>query len=138
MSNAGEKPVKATGGRIVGLDIARAFAIVGMVIVNFKITMSAETSGPQWLRTFAALFDGRAAATFVILAGIGASLGSRRARENGDQSARRAAQMTLAKRGLFEGPPVVRSPRLGGDHDRKQSGAATGTTSAFVHRGVQG
>lgn len=101
MSNAGEKPVKATGGRIVGLDIARAFAIVGMVIVNFKITMSAETSGPQWLRTFAALFDGRAAATFVILAGIGASLGSRRARENGDQSERRAAQMTLAKRGLF-------------------------------------
>ncbi len=33
-----------------------------------------------------------------------------------------------------EGPPVVRSPRLGGDHDRKQSGAATGTASAFVHR----
>lgn len=51
--------------RIIGLDIARAFAIIGMVIVNFKITMGAEEGGPRWLRTFAALFDGRAAATFV-------------------------------------------------------------------------
>ncbi|RLE25383.1 MAG: hypothetical protein DRJ50_03060, partial [Actinobacteria bacterium] len=85
----------------VGLDIARAFAVVGMVIVNFKITMGAEDTGPQWLRTFAALFDGRAAATFVVLAGIGASLGSRRAREGADAAMRRAAQITLAKRAAF-------------------------------------
>ena len=71
-----------------------------MVIVNFKITMSAEEEGPSWLRTLAALFDGRAAATFVVLAGIGASLGSRRAR-HGDATAQRAAQTTLAKRALF-------------------------------------
>lgn len=90
-----------TSRRIIGLDIARAFAIVGMVIVNFKITMSAEEDGAQWLRTFAALFDGRAAATFVVLAGIGASLGSRRAREGRDASERRAAQITLAKRALL-------------------------------------
>lgn len=87
--------------RIVGLDIARAFAIIGMVIVNFKITMSAETNGPQWLRSFAALFDGRAAATFVVLAGIGASLGSRRQRESDDTDVRRRARWTLAKRALF-------------------------------------
>lgn len=92
---------RSVTGRIVGLDIARAFAIVGMVIVNFKITMGAEASGPGWLRTFAALFDGRAAATFVVLAGIGASLGSRRARTGGDGADRRAAQITLAKRALF-------------------------------------
>ncbi|MCP3854197.1 MAG: DUF1624 domain-containing protein [Actinomycetia bacterium] len=89
------------GGRIIGLDIARAFAIVGMVIVNFKITMSADNSGSQWLRTLAALFDGRAAATFVVLAGIGASLGSRRARASNDPTQHRAAQVTLAKRALF-------------------------------------
>ena len=71
-----------------------------MVIVNFKITMGADNSGPEWLRTFAALFDGRAAATFVVLAGIGASLGSRRAR-SGDGAAKRAARITLAKRALF-------------------------------------
>lgn len=98
--NTKTKPVR-TAGRIVGLDIARAFAIVGMVIVNFKVTMSAENDGPQWLRTIAALFDGRAAATFVVLAGIGASLGSRRARNSGDPAQQRAAQLTLAKRALF-------------------------------------
>ena len=99
-STAGTRPIKV-GGRIVGLDIARAFAVVGMVIVNFKITMSAENSGPQWLQGVAALLDGRAAATFVVLAGIGASLGSRRAREGTDSVQRRAAQVTLAKRALF-------------------------------------
>ena len=91
----------ARGGRIVGLDIARAFAIIGMVLVNFKLAMGAEETGPQWLRTFAALFNGRAAATFVVLAGVGASLGSRRARASGDQAQQRQARVTLAKRALF-------------------------------------
>ena len=88
-------------GRIIGLDIARAFAIIGMVIVNFKIAMGAEEAGPQWLRTFAAMFDGRAAATFVILAGVGASLGSRRARDSEHPDEQRRARVTLAKRALF-------------------------------------
>lgn len=94
-------PVTQSSKRIIGLDIARAFAIVGMVLVNFKVTMSAESSGPQWLRSIAAVFDGRAAATFVVLAGIGASLGSRRQRESGSPAEQRAAQWTLAKRALF-------------------------------------
>ncbi len=94
-------PRAAAGKRIIGLDIARAFAVVGMVIVNFKVTMSAETNGPQWLRSFAAIFDGRAAATFVVLAGIGASLGSRRQRASGSPIEQRAAQWTLARRALF-------------------------------------
>ena len=87
--------------RITGLDIARAFAVIGMVLVNFKITMGAETDGPPWLRAIAALFDGRAAAMFVVLAGIGASLGSRRARLGTDPDLRRRARVTLAKRALF-------------------------------------
>ncbi len=98
-TEATNKP--AASRRIIGLDIARAFAIVGMVIVNFKVTMSAEDSGPQWLRTFAALFDGRAAATFVVLAGVGASLGSSRARNSDDPTLHRAARITLLKRALF-------------------------------------
>ena len=95
------RPAARASRRIVGLDIARAFAIVGMVIVNFKVTMGAESNGPQWLRSLAAVLDGRAAATFVVLAGIGASLGSRRQRESGSPGDRRAAQWTLAKRALF-------------------------------------
>ena len=87
--------------RIIGLDIARAFAIIGMVLVNFKLAMGAEENGPQWLRTFSALLNGRAAATFVILAGVGASLGSRRARVSGDKVQQRQARITLLKRALF-------------------------------------
>ena len=92
---------RAMTTRIVGLDIARAFAIIGMVIVNYKVTMGATDSGPRWLTGAAAIFDGRAAATFVILAGIGASLGSRRARESGDPVAQRQARTTLARRAVF-------------------------------------
>ncbi len=35
--------------RIPGFDIARAFAVLGMVIVNFKVVMNAESNGPPWL-----------------------------------------------------------------------------------------
>ncbi|MDJ0953994.1 MAG: DUF418 domain-containing protein [Acidimicrobiia bacterium] len=87
--------------RIIGLDIARAFAIVGMVIVNFNVVMSSGVSEPGWLRFFAVSLEGRAAATFVVLAGIGASLGSRRARESGEAGDRRRARTTLARRALF-------------------------------------
>jgi len=93
--------VQKSPGRILGLDIARAFAIIGMVLVNYKVTMGAETSGSGWLHFMAATFDGRAAATFVVLAGIGASLGSRRARQGTDPEARRQAKVTLARRALF-------------------------------------
>lgn len=95
------EPMVSGVARIVGLDIARAFAIVGMVLVNFKLAMGAETAGPQWLRSVSAVLNGRAAATFVVLAGIGATLGSRRARLSGDPAGQRAARITLAKRALF-------------------------------------
>ncbi len=38
-----------SGKRITGYDFARALAIFGMVIVNFKIVMGAEKAGPHWL-----------------------------------------------------------------------------------------
>ncbi|MFV0307328.1 MAG: DUF418 domain-containing protein [Desertimonas sp.] len=101
MTTTRPTPTTNQPARIIGLDIARAFAVVGMVIVNFKLTMGAEEAGPQWLRTVAAVFDGRAAATFVVLAGIGASLGSGRARTNPNAISRRTAQLTLAKRATF-------------------------------------
>lgn len=58
--------------RIVGFDLARAMAMLVMVLVNFKVAilagMVAQHTG--WLD----LLDGRAAAIFVTLAGIGLSL----------------------------------------------------------------
>lgn len=87
--------------RIVGLDIARAFAIVGMVIVNFNVVMAGEVSSPGWLRLLVTSLEGRAAATFVVLAGIGASLGSRRQRQSADPDRQRESRTTVAKRALF-------------------------------------
>ena len=77
---AGEK----LKNRIIGYDVARALAIFGMVIVNFKIVMGAEQNGPAWLIHLAGLLDGRAAATFVVLAGVGLSLLSRKGRMSSD------------------------------------------------------
>lgn len=87
--------------RILGLDLARAVALLGMVIVNFELSMGASGSGPDWLGFLTESLQGRAAATFVVLAGVGATLGSARARSGADRAARRAARFTLVKRGLF-------------------------------------
>ena len=56
-----------------GLDLARYFAFVGMVIVNFKVVMSEEGGGLLLSQLIGAL-EGRAAATFVVIAGIGLGL----------------------------------------------------------------
>lgn len=50
---------------------------------------------------FVESLQGRAAATFVVLAGIGASLGSRRARMSADAAQRRRARRSLLRRGGF-------------------------------------
>lgn len=87
--------------RIVGFDLARALAVIGMVIVNFKVVMHAGASdAPWWLAIFDAL-DGRASALFVILAGVGLSLLSKRARDAGDPAALRAARSGILKRAAF-------------------------------------
>ena len=67
-----EKTITAVG-RMGGLDLARYIAFVGMVIVNFKIAMGAEGDG-GFLGHFTNALEGRAAATFVVLAGIGLGL----------------------------------------------------------------
>ncbi|MFT7617649.1 MAG: hypothetical protein ACI97A_001288, partial [Planctomycetota bacterium] len=87
--------------RVIGFDLARCFAIFGMVVVNFKTAMSPDTNGHDWLLSLTGLLDGRAAATFVILAGIGLSLMSQSARQAGDGQALSLVRNTLLKRSLF-------------------------------------
>ncbi len=62
-------------GRLEGLDLARFFALVGMVIVNFDVVMVnpllVNDSG------VASILPGRAAALFVVLAGIGFGLAAK-------------------------------------------------------------
>ena len=86
--------------RVNGFDVARALAIFGMVVVNFKIAMNAET-GNQLLMGFAGLFEGRASALFVILAGIGVTLMTNKTRESGDRSLVLKSRLSLIKRGLL-------------------------------------
>lgn len=67
----GSKSLAAS--RMLGLDLARSFAIFGMVLVNFKIVMAGPDKIPAFSK-WVSLLEGRAAATFVILAGFGISL----------------------------------------------------------------
>ncbi len=87
--------------RQYGYDLARAFAVIGMVIVNFKVVMGAETNGPDWLIWLVGLLDGRAAATFVVLAGVGMSLLCRSARLEGNGYLLSVRLASLRKRAAF-------------------------------------
>ena len=63
--------------RLIGLDIARYLAFVGMVLVNFNIAMSyGVQSNEGFFKEFIGQLQGRASATFVVLAGIGLGLSS--------------------------------------------------------------
>ncbi len=93
-------PAPAASGRIYGLDIARALAIFGMLTVNFRSKLT-DTEEPAWLLRLAEQVDGRAAATFVFLAGIGVALLTRKSRQSGDGAAIRADRWLLWRRALF-------------------------------------
>lgn len=69
---------KTTTARLEGLDLARCLALIGMVLVNFRLAMGATTGGPPWLGRLLEALEGRSAATFVTLAGIGLALASRK------------------------------------------------------------
>ncbi|MEE9428573.1 MAG: DUF418 domain-containing protein [Paracoccaceae bacterium] len=60
--------------RLGGLDAARFAAFVGMVLVNFRIAAGVSADG-GYASGFINLLEGRAAALFVVLAGIGFVLG---------------------------------------------------------------
>jgi uncharacterized protein len=86
--------------RVTGFDLARALAIFGMVIVNFKIAMNAE-AGNLLLMSFTGLFEGRASALFVILAGVGVTFLTNKARESCDGAVVLKNRLSLIKRGLL-------------------------------------
>jgi uncharacterized membrane protein YeiB len=85
--------------RIVGIDVARALAVIGMIIVNFKVVFG--ENGMPWVQSFASVFDGKAAATFVVLAGIGIALMTNAAIENNDQARLKIVKIKIIKRAVF-------------------------------------
>lgn len=86
--------------RVYGFDVARALAVFGMVIVNFKIAMNAET-GNMVLLLFTTLFEGRASALFVILAGVGIVFLTDKARLENDPVMIAKSRFLIIKRGLL-------------------------------------
>ena len=87
--------------RVLGFDLARSLAILGMVVVHFSLVMATDRSGLPWLDEVLGFLDGRAAATFVVLAGIGLTLMSRRVVQSGDAPALAQVRKTLVRRGFF-------------------------------------
>jgi uncharacterized membrane protein YeiB len=74
LPRAPEAPDTAGRLRIAGVDLARALAVLGMILVNIRYLMEAEENGPEWLVRLIAIFDGRPAALFTVLAGVSLSL----------------------------------------------------------------
>jgi hypothetical protein len=66
-----ERPA-SEGGRVLGIDVARAVAVVGMVMVHFGPTDPQQ--GAPFGEHLYALSHGRASVLFVLLAGIGVTL----------------------------------------------------------------
>jgi uncharacterized membrane protein YeiB len=85
--------------RIIGIDVARALAVIGMIIVNFKVVLG--DNGQSWVKSFASIFDGKAAATFVVLAGVGLALMTNSAIKSNDKAKLKITQIRIAKKALF-------------------------------------
>jgi uncharacterized protein len=85
----------APSERIFGYDLARALAICGMILVHFGLVMGGEKPSPGWAAFVLRALDGRPAALFVILAGVGITLRSSRA---SDDAA--APRRVLIRRGV--------------------------------------
>jgi len=88
--------------RIAGYDVARSVAIAGMVVVHFTLVLAPDGATPAWLFTFVhEVLDGRAAATFMVLAGVGLTLLNRRAFMSGDPAEITRARKIVRNRGWF-------------------------------------
>jgi len=93
-------PLPASQGRVQGFDLARGIAIIGMVLVNYSIDTN-EEDAPDWLISLIGAIQGRAAAIFVVLAGVGISLLSQRARIENRPELFHSVRIILLKRAGF-------------------------------------
>jgi len=85
-----------TAPRLSGLDLARAWALLGMLVVNFRVALGVDQDpkAPAWLQGAVEALSGRAAALFVVLAGMSLALATRKLQG-------RALWTWIARRALF-------------------------------------
>ena len=87
--------------RMPGVDVARALAILGMVLVNFRAAMGAHHADVPGLAWGFEQIEGKAAALFLLLAGVGISLRSRRARLSGGAALGRERRALVERAGVL-------------------------------------
>jgi uncharacterized membrane protein YeiB len=91
--------------RLVALDVVRAVALIGVVAMNYVGAMVRPgLDRGFWGRVFdpyTGPLSTRFAATFVLVAGIGVTLLTERARRSDDPEEIRRARLRLARRGLL-------------------------------------
>jgi uncharacterized membrane protein YeiB len=80
--------------------VARALALLGMVWINGRYTLEAHDE-PPWLVWALDHLDGRAAALFVVLAGVGVSLRARRVRDDPSRFGAEAKALSVRAAVLF-------------------------------------
>jgi uncharacterized protein len=83
--------------RILGSDFARDLAVIGMIFVNFKTVVVAETDA--YLYKVIELLSDKAAALFVVLAGVGMTFMYQKAKNHVGK--RRKIRIILLKRAAF-------------------------------------
>ncbi len=84
--------------RIIGFDLARAYAILGMYIVNFNMVFGSYND-TSLAGKFLALFSGNSSTLFVMLAGMGIALMTKR--PNYTTEEKNKLGNTVLKRALF-------------------------------------
>lgn len=85
--------------RIIGFDLARAYAILGMFIVNFNFSFGSVIVATDPIGRFLNIFTGNPTAVFIICAGIGVSLMTNRPAYSSAEQAALKAQ--ILKRSWF-------------------------------------
>lgn len=91
--------MNSTNNRILGYDFARGLAVIGMVFVNFKVVMVAEESSV--LSNLVKVLSGKAAALFVVLAGVGMTLMYNGAKRKNCVEGVKKVKTNLLKRAAF-------------------------------------
>ena len=84
--------------RIIGFDLARAYAILGMFIVNYNTVFGSFTD-KTILGQFLSLFSGNSSTIFVMLAGMGIALMTNRAAYNAAEKAQ--LKSVISRRSWF-------------------------------------
>lgn len=85
--------------RIIGFDLARAYAIFGMFIVNFNIIFGIPHDNSNTAKLLQ-LFSGNSSTIFVMLAGLGVALMTNRQQQY-NAADRKRLRLTLLKRAGF-------------------------------------